>query len=728
MREKLLEIKDNRVVVKKVNVHFKEHIVIHRNQPVLFGTAYYAEYQPTDHLARDIDLIAEAGMNVIRVGEGSWSHWEPEDGTFSLDWLQPVLDAAHDRGIQAIIGVPTFAIPQWLVRKYPEIALHDENGNARFFGGREEHSLSHPVFTYYSERLIRKIVERYATHPAVIGWQLHNEPGLFLNYSPDIFEGFKDHLRHTYHTVENLNKAWGLVYWSHELSTWDDLWKPEGNAQPQYDIEWRRYQAKLTDDLLDSQRRLISSIAPKRQFITVNMALGRDALDEARSAKHLDIAGSDLYFHMQNGMRLPNPDIPEKLWFAAGPWQIAMQADRTFSLKQKPFYVAETDGGPIGGAADNYPAFHGQLRQAAWQMISRGARMIEYWQWQQLHYGTETYWGSILPHDRQPGRIYAEVAALGRELSKYADVAQDLTPDHDITMLYSVESRWALSYEPYTAQNATNDPHRTRNAGAFDHLMEAFYAGAFLAGRQVSMVHDSQIVNDEDGRFLQDPGAFAQTNPLLVAVGIYTCSDGLLAWMREYIASGGHVVLGPRSTYADSLACARLDVKPSRLSDDAQASYQEFSNLGSAVAAVGSDSLPLREGSKATEWIDCLETHGAQTLATSDDPHFGQFPLITTATSGKGQVTMVGTVPNRELAASLYDYLLPGEQWVHGHETISHSSGTAPDGSTVHFLFNWSWAPTSVQLPMRCTPLDGESPVEEVHLGSWDVAIVKQES
>ena len=63
-----------------------------------------------------------------------------------------------------------------------------------------------------------------------------------------------------------------------------------------------------------------------------------------------------------------------------------------------------------------------------------------------------------------------------------------------------------------------------------------------------------------------------------------------------------------------------------------------------------------------------------------------------------------------------------------GHETISHSSGTAPDGSTVHFLFNWSWAPTSVQLPMRCTPLDGESPVEEVHLGSWDVAIVKQES
>jgi beta-galactosidase len=36
---------------------------------VLYGVAYYAEYQPYDRLDRDLDLMAEAGLNVIRVGE-----------------------------------------------------------------------------------------------------------------------------------------------------------------------------------------------------------------------------------------------------------------------------------------------------------------------------------------------------------------------------------------------------------------------------------------------------------------------------------------------------------------------------------------------------------------------------------------------------------------------------------------------------------------------------------
>ena len=39
--------------------------------------------------------MQEAGFTVIRVGESSWSTWEPEDGVFDLDWLQPVLDGAH---------------------------------------------------------------------------------------------------------------------------------------------------------------------------------------------------------------------------------------------------------------------------------------------------------------------------------------------------------------------------------------------------------------------------------------------------------------------------------------------------------------------------------------------------------------------------------------------------------------------------------------------------------
>ena len=87
---------------------------------VRFGTAYYAEYQPYDRLAADLDLMADAKINLIRVGESVWSTWEPREGEFDLDWLAPVLDGAQQRGISAIIGTPTYAVPPWLRRTYPE--------------------------------------------------------------------------------------------------------------------------------------------------------------------------------------------------------------------------------------------------------------------------------------------------------------------------------------------------------------------------------------------------------------------------------------------------------------------------------------------------------------------------------------------------------------------------------------------------------------------------------
>jgi beta-galactosidase len=47
---------------------------------VLFGAAYYHEYQPYDRLDVDLDLMQEAHFSVIRVGESVWSTWEPPAG------------------------------------------------------------------------------------------------------------------------------------------------------------------------------------------------------------------------------------------------------------------------------------------------------------------------------------------------------------------------------------------------------------------------------------------------------------------------------------------------------------------------------------------------------------------------------------------------------------------------------------------------------------------------
>jgi beta-galactosidase len=87
---------------------------------IRFGAAYYAEYQCRPDIEADFELMAKGGFSVIRVGESVWSTWEPEDGRVELDWLEPVLDVAHRHDIGVILGTPTYAVPMWLTRPYPE--------------------------------------------------------------------------------------------------------------------------------------------------------------------------------------------------------------------------------------------------------------------------------------------------------------------------------------------------------------------------------------------------------------------------------------------------------------------------------------------------------------------------------------------------------------------------------------------------------------------------------
>ena len=220
---------------------------------VLFGAAYYAEYHTSDRTEEDLDLMAAAGFSVIRVGESVWSTWEPREGVFDLDWLEPVLDGAHRRGIRVILGTPTYAAPPWLQTAYPEIAGERETGRRIPWGSRQEMDFTHPAFRYFAERIIRKVVGRYAGHPAVVGFQVDNEPGLELFHNHGTFTRFVRWLERRYGDVDTLNREWGLTYWSHRIADWSELWAPDGNTLPQYDLEWRRFQAELTTEFIGWQ-------------------------------------------------------------------------------------------------------------------------------------------------------------------------------------------------------------------------------------------------------------------------------------------------------------------------------------------------------------------------------------------------------------------------------------------------------------------------------------------
>ncbi|HWG26278.1 beta-galactosidase [Actinospica sp.] len=693
---------------------------------VLFGAAYYHEYQPGQRLKTDLDMMAEARFSVIRVGESVWSTWEPENGRFDLEWLEPVLDGAHERGIAVVLGTPTYAVPPWLARQYPEIAAERATGQRIGWGARQEVDFTHPAFRFHAERVIREILTRYAAHPAVIGFQVDNEPGLELLHNHGVFQRFVDHLRAEYGDVETLNREWGLVYWSHRLSTWADLWTPDNNAQPQYDIAWRAFQAQQTTEFIAWQAGIAREYARPEQFVTTCISYTRPAVEDDELTDSLDIASGNPYYDMQDALELPDNRVTEQKWKTDGVWSLYQTADWMFSSRQAPFLVTETNAQSIGMPCDNRPAYDGQWRQSAWALVSRGARMVEYWHWHTLHFGAETYWGGVLPHSGKPGRTYAELARLGAELETAGELVAGLEPDADITMLYSTPSKWLMQkYPPLATANGAPDPD------AYHKIFDPFYRGAFEAGRQMRIVHARQLHDPRGEREGVSPREAATRHPVLVVPAFYLAHDTTLDWLAEYAHEGGHLVLGPRTGYADHEGRARQEPAPGRLAEAAGVRYDEFSNLRAdlPLRTAPDSGLVLAREAHGTRWAEGLTVTDAQVLATYHHPHFGLWPAITTRAHGAGRVTTVGTVPDRALGRALAAWLAPTPRggWHSLPETVTATTATATDGRGVHVLHNWSWEPArlTAPIPLQDVLNGGRIAVgAPLRLGPWDVRVL----
>lgn len=687
---------------------------------VLFGAAYYSEYQPHDRLEADLDLMANAHFSVIRVGESVWSTWEPENGRFDLDWLQPFLDGAHERGISVILGTPTYAVPPWLGRQYPEIAAERRTGERIPWGARQEVDYTHPAFRFHAERIIRRIAARYASHPAVIGFQVDNEPGLELFANEGVFQRFTDRLRRTYGDVETLNREWGLVYWSHRLSTWADLWRPDGNVQPQYDVAWRRFQAEQTTEFIRWQAGIVREYARADQFVTTCIDYGRPAVDDDEVTEALDVTAGNAYYETQDGLALPDRSTVRHTWRSTGTWALYQRADRMYSSRQEPFLVTETNAHAAGGPFDNQPAFDGQLRQAAWALVSRGARMVEYWHWHTLHFGTETHWGGILPHSGRPGRTYREIARIGEELELAGELVAGLVPDADITLVYSRPTKWHMEKYPMLARGDSG-PDEAAYHGFFD----PFYRGAFDARLQVRIVHDRRLTD-------RAPDAAVERHPVLVVPGLYLAAEHTLDWLKAYAEAGGHLVLGPCTGYADTEARVRTDVMPARLSAAAGVWYDEFSNLTEDIPVVAADSHLALDGAAATRWADGLTADGATVLATYAHPHYGKWPAVTTRQAGDGRITYIGTVPDAAFAKALMTWVSPAGNrgWRDLPETVTATGATSPDGRRIRFVHNWSRDPATLRLPTALRDALGTEQYTEGHhleLGPWDVRVLVEE-
>ncbi|MFE7504724.1 beta-galactosidase [Promicromonospora sp. NPDC057488] len=676
---------------------------------VRLGTAYYNEYLPDPgRLETDLRLMAEAGIGCIRVGESVWSTWEPADGRFDLEWLTPVLDGAAAHGIDAILGTPTYAVPPWLSRKHPELAVRRRDGSRVPWGARQEADFTADTFRAYAERVIRAVVGRHGRHPAVVGIQLDNEPGLHLIHNEGVVARFRRWVADRYGDPETLNHEWGLAYWSHRIADWDELWEPAGNTTPAYELAWRRFQAEQTTEFIAWQAGIVRELVADDTFLTTCIAYQRPAMDDVAVGAALDVASGNAYYLAQDALALAT-DGAGGHWYADDVPQVVLMADRVRATKEAPFLVTETGAGSIGPARLTRPPYDGQLGQAAWLLAARGARLVSYWHWHTLHSGAEAHWGGILGHDLEPGRVYDQVAATGRQLAAAAPWLADARPDEQVGVVHDHDSEWLTAFDPPFGTEGAPD------RASYQKIVGAFGRGAVDAGLQVGYLN---------ARRLPPAGELVRRYPTLVVAGLIAAPDATLAILAEYARLGGRLVLGPRTGYGDHEGRMRPTRAPALLGDAAGVTYRETAALADPVEVRLGDLAGTAHG-----WADCLEPDGATTLARYDHPHLGRWAAATRRAVGQGEITVVGTMLDRRLLARVMadaaGPAVPAWPVVERPEAVTLHSLVGARGR-VWVLHNWSAVACEVVTARGVDDVLAGSFLddgERVVLGAWGVAV-----
>jgi beta-galactosidase len=681
---------------------------------VLYGAAYYNEYMPGDQAARldkDVALMKAAGLNVVRMGESTWSLWEPADGQFEYAWMDRVVDAMGKAGIKVILGTPTYSIPAWMAHQHPEILAQRLNGD-RFggpplqssYGMRQNMDTDSPAYRFYAERLIRHIVAHYKDNPTVIGWQLDNETASYDAANPDVFIGFQHYLEKKFGTPEALSKAWFLNYWGENLHTWEDLPTRDGAQSTGYKLEWTRWSQMRVTDFLGWQAALVRECAGANQFVTTDYGgIMRHDVNEEAIASFLDIPADNVYHGTQDHFDGATQSIQE---------------DFTRSLKHGNFLVTETNAQSTDwSSAYQFPPYDGQLREDVYTHLSNGAEMVEYWHWASIAANQETYWKGVLSHDLEPNRAYAEVARTAHELEKIGPHLVGLKIHNDVAILWSRDSDNAIGFMPFTAsggQCSFGPP-----IAGYDSLVQQMHRS----------LYDLNIGSDFVFPETTDFSAYK----LLIVPALYISDDELLQRIAEYVKNGGHVVMTFKSGFANENSAVRWVRAPGPLREAVGFSYQEFSNLEKPLALKG-DPYHVGAENHVQYWAEFLMPEHAKALAYYDHPFFGRWPAITENEFGAGTLLYEGTYLSNQLQTAVLKSALEQagltgpDQQLPAAVHVQH--GVNRMGKRLHYYFNYSGAEAKASYAYGAGTnlLDGK-PVEKADvltLAPWDLAIIEE--
>ena len=631
---------------------------------LLYGAAYYDEYMPYDRLQQDVAMMKKAGINTVRIAESTWSTCEPQEGVFDFSHVERVMDAMEEAGINVIIGTPTYAIPTWMVKSHPDVMAETVKGRG-IYGARQIMDITHPVYRFYAERVIRKLMECTAHRKCVIGFQVDNETKYYGTAGKNVQEKFVKYLRKKFNNdLDAMNHEFGLDYWSNRINAWEDFPDVRGTINGSLGAEFEKFQRTLVDEFLSWQADIVNEYRREDQFITHNFDFEwrgysygvQPDVNHYHAAKALTIAGTDIYHPTQDDLTGA---------------EIAFGGDMTRSLKRDNYLVLETE-------AQGYPGwtpYKGQLRLQAYSHLANGANSVMYWHWHSIHNSFETYWRGLLSHDMQENAPYREACIIGNEFSRLGSHLVNLKKKNDVAILVSNEALTALKWFGIEATAAGD------NGIGYNDVVRWLYDALF------KMNIECDFVWPESDNLDQYKAIFVPA--------LYAAPDELLEKLKQYTANGGTLVATFKTAFANENVKVSHEMQPHILSKCFGISYQQFTfpkNTGLSGSIINGTAKDSDEKAEAKVFMELLMPQEAEVLASYDHYNWKEYAAITKNHYGKGIAIYIGCMTDdNTLKAVLTDALNSAEVEIPEYSwPVIVRKGTNDLGKYVRYILNYS--------------------------------------
>ena len=418
----------------------------------MLGVCYYPEHWPEAWWPDDALRMRDMGISFVRIGEFAWSKLEPKRGVYEWGWLDRAIEVLGKAGLKVVLGTPTATPPKWLMDEYPEIAPVDEQGNTRGFGSRRHYTFSSEVYYAESARIVEMLAKRYGNNPAIAGWQTDNEYGCHLtvlSWGKQDLKAFQNYLRKTYQTTDQLNEAWGNVFWSMDVNSFQEISLPiltVTETNPAARLDFWRFQSGQVVAYDKMQCDVIRKHSPGR-FITHNFMGFFNEYDHWKLAENLDIASWDSY-PVGFTQQFPFSDEEHVKWATTAHPDIAsFHHDLYRGVGGGRFWVMEQQPGPVNWAPWNPVPKPGMIRLWTWEALAHGAEVVSYFRWRQAPFAQEQmHAGLNMPGLSELSVGGQEATAVGVELKQLGTLpAFQQAP---VAIVYDYEASWITRIQP----------------------------------------------------------------------------------------------------------------------------------------------------------------------------------------------------------------------------------------------------------------------------------------